>query len=107
MCVEHGFALHWCTATDTAGKNLSPVRNHKLTSISRDELASSVVMQWCVICTDHQKQPIDDSEYLSGLNIADPIPDICLYLDAPAAVAKQEAALTVPTGPGKELTCVS
>ena len=104
VCVENGFALHRCAATDTAGKNLSPVGNHKLTSISSDELASGVIMQWSVIRANHQKQPIDDSEYVSGLNIADAVADVCLYLYAPAAVAKQETALDVPTGPGKKLT---
>ena len=96
--------IHRSAATNAAGENLSPVRNHELASIWGDEFARCVIMEWSVIRADHQKQPIDDSAYVSGLNIADTVADVCLYLYATAAIAKQETAFVVPTGPGKKLT---
>ena len=99
--------IHRSAATNAAGENLSPVRNHELASIWGDEFARCVIMQWRVIRTNHQEQPVDDSEYVPGLNIADSISNISLNLYVPATAAKQEAAFTVPTGPRKKLTRIS
>ena len=60
-------------------------------------------MQWSVSCIDHQKQPVNDAEYVSGLNVTNSVANICLNLYMPATVAKQEAALAFPTGPCEEL----
>jgi len=81
--------------------------NHELTPVSSNEFARRMVVDWCIIDTDRQKQPVNDTEYVSRLKATDAIPGICLNLDVPAATAKQEASLAVPAGPAKELTSVS
>jgi hypothetical protein len=60
-------------------------------------------MEWRIIRTDHQEQPVNDTEYVPGLNITDSIPNISLNLYMPAAAAKQKAALALPAGPREKL----
>jgi len=59
VCGENFSTNHGCTTTNAAGQDLPPVRNHKLASISSDELASCVIMEWSVSCIDHQEQPVN------------------------------------------------
>jgi hypothetical protein len=104
VCGDNFSTNHGCAATNAAGENLSPVGNDKLTSISSDELAVCVIMVWPVIRTNHQKQPVNDSEYVSGLNVTNSVPDISLNLYMSATAAKQEAALALPARPCEKLT---
>jgi hypothetical protein len=56
---------------------------------------------------DRQKQPANDTEYVSRLKATDAIPGVGLNLDVPATAAKQEASLALPAGPAAELMSVS
>jgi len=102
--IENISAVQWCAAADAASEQLAPVGNHQLTAISSDELASRVVADRNILRADHQEQPANNTEYVSGLNVTSAIPDIRLNLNAPTTAAKQEAALSFPAGPGEELT---